>query len=255
MNVVVENIKKYYKILIICLVSIISFSGIYYYNNFHNKSDLNEEEKNIEVALLNDKEVKEEETDKIKVDVKGAVVTPGVYELSSTSTVDDAIKSAGGVLENGTTNNINLSRKLEDQMVIVIYTKKELESKNIVETEILKDCIVETPDITPCIEEAIPIVIPTDVQTNTDVVEEIINNDDQEASDETIEEKIEKNTLVSINKAEKEELMLLEGIGDAKAEAIITYRKTKAFSTLEELMDVDGIGQNVFDKIKDSITL
>lgn len=62
--------------------------------------------------------------------------------------------------------------------------------------------------------------------------------------------------LISINKATKEELMQLEGIGEAKANNIITYRSSvKPFYQLEDLMNVSGISQTIYDKIKAFITL
>ena len=61
---------------------------------------------------------------------------------------------------------------------------------------------------------------------------------------------------VSINNATKEELMTLSGIGEAKALAIISYREENGpFSRIEDLMNITGIGEKMFDKIKDYITL
>lgn len=61
---------------------------------------------------------------------------------------------------------------------------------------------------------------------------------------------------VSINNGTLEELKTLPGIADAKAQAIISYRiENYGFSNLEELMNVKGISQATFDKIKDYITL
>lgn len=61
---------------------------------------------------------------------------------------------------------------------------------------------------------------------------------------------------ISINKADREELTALPGIGSAKADAIITYREAKGgFTSLEELMQVDGIKEGTFEKIRDLICL
>lgn len=61
---------------------------------------------------------------------------------------------------------------------------------------------------------------------------------------------------ININEADKEELMSLEGIGDKKAEAIIERRETYApFSDISEIKNVEGIGDGVFEKIKDKITV
>ena len=50
--------------------------------------------------------------------------------------------------------------------------------------------------------------------------------------------------------------MTLPGIGETKATAIISYRETHGgFKSLEELMEVNGIGESTFNKIKANITL
>lgn len=62
--------------------------------------------------------------------------------------------------------------------------------------------------------------------------------------------------LLNINKATATDLETLDGIGPAKAEAIIAYRTEKGnFSNIEELKEVSGIGEGVFSKIKDKITI
>ena len=60
--------------------------------------------------------------------------------------------------------------------------------------------------------------------------------------------------LLSINEMTKEEWLTLPGIGEAKASAIIDYRKEHSqFKSIEELKDVPGIKDGVFNKIKDKI--
>ena len=59
---------------------------------------------------------------------------------------------------------------------------------------------------------------------------------------------------VNINTADKERLTSLKGIGESKAEAIISYREANGpFGDITELMKVDGIGQKTFENIKDMI--
>lgn len=61
---------------------------------------------------------------------------------------------------------------------------------------------------------------------------------------------------IDINTATKEELMTLSGIGESRAESILVYRQVHgAFQNIEELKNVDGIKEGVFQKIKDSITV
>lgn len=62
--------------------------------------------------------------------------------------------------------------------------------------------------------------------------------------------------LVNINSASSEELQSLPGIGPAKAEAIITYREEQGeFEKAEDLMNVSGIGEKSFEKIKEHVTI
>lgn len=66
----------------------------------------------------------------------------------------------------------------------------------------------------------------------------------------------QESTLVNINTATMEELMTLPGIGESKAKAIINYRTTNGpFKSIEEIMNVNGIKDAMFDKIKDFITI
>lgn len=61
---------------------------------------------------------------------------------------------------------------------------------------------------------------------------------------------------ININTASKEELMTLAGIGESKADNIIKYRQENgSFSSVEDLTNVSGIGESIFNKIKDSITV
>lgn len=64
------------------------------------------------------------------------------------------------------------------------------------------------------------------------------------------------NGIVNINTAEKEELMTLPGIGESKAESIVKYRsKVGRFQTIEELKNVSGIGEALFESLCDKITV
>ena len=59
---------------------------------------------------------------------------------------------------------------------------------------------------------------------------------------------------ININKADKETLASLPGIGDKKAEAIIEYRKDHPFKDIEDLQNVKGIGPKVYKKLSTEIT-
>ena len=60
---------------------------------------------------------------------------------------------------------------------------------------------------------------------------------------------------ININTAAKVQLITLKGVGDKIADRIIEYRKTQPFKKIEDLMNVKGIGQKVFDKNKDLISV
>lgn len=61
--------------------------------------------------------------------------------------------------------------------------------------------------------------------------------------------------IININTATKEELMSLNGIGEAKADAIIEYRKTNTFKSVEDLKNVSGIGDKIFENLKRDISI
>ena len=171
------------------------------------------------------KENKETVSQKVLIDVKGEVNTPGVYELTVDNTVIDAIKKAGGLTSQSDTSNINLSKKLEDEMVIIVYSKEEIKEMN-------KE--IECP---PC----------------NDVC---VTKEDEKAllEEKETEEKI--TGKVNLNEADIEALQTLDGIGEVKAKAIIDYRdKNGPFKQIEDIKNVSGIGDSVYEKIKDNITV
>ena len=193
-----------------------------------------------EIELTSDLslEIKEEVTEeipkeeKIKVDIKGAVKNPGVYEINSNGRVADAIEISGGLTNDADTSIINLSKNLTDEMVIIIYTKEEVAEMLKGSTSIKyieKECICPKIENDACIDN----VIDNKPDTNT-------SNEQK----------------VSLNSATIDELMQLPGIGEVKAKAIIAYREENGgFKTIEELLEVNGIGESTFNKLKENITL
>ena len=76
------------------------------------------------------------------------------------------------------------------------------------------------------------------------------------SSDEVIKNQVKKDSKISINTASIEELMTLDGIGKAKAKNIVDYRnKNGKFKSIEEIKNVSGIGETLFEKIKNTIKI
>ena len=182
-----------------------------------------------------DEEVVNEEIKKIKVDIKGMVNNPGVYEVDDGSRVIDVINASGGLIEGADTSNINLSKRLKDENVIIIGSVKEPEK--IIEY-VYKEC--ECPKFNDaCISS-----------------NEVVNYQESEISKSESFNEDASNNLVSINSANLEALMSLPSIGESKAKSIIKYREENdGFKQIEDIMNVSGIGNALFGKIKDFITL
>ena len=187
------------------------------------------------------KEEKKEYDEKIKVDIKGYVKKPGVYELDQNSRVIDVINKAGGLLENSNTEYINLSKKIVDEMIIVIYSNNDVEEFKKTDKEIIYieyECICPDNKNDACINEN------DTVNTNG------VKNNKNSTTDSNF------NNKISINTATLEQLMTLSGIGESKAKSIIEYRNLNGeFEKLEDIMNVSGIGESAYSNIKDSITL
>ncbi|MBC5624375.1 helix-hairpin-helix domain-containing protein [Clostridium sp. NSJ-49] len=85
----------------------------------------------------------------------------------------------------------------------------------------------------------------------------IISNINDENNNTVFNEVIiESNGLININLADINELKKITGIGDVKAQSIIEYReKNGGFKSVDEIKNVDGIGEKTFEKIKEKITL
>ena len=124
MEYLIEKIKKYYKYLIIILVVILILFVIFFYNN-ENTSDDKSINSKIDLEVKTEKN-EEKAIKKIKVDIKGAINNPGVYEVDENSRVIDVINSANGLREDANITLLNLSKKVKDQDVIIIYTNDEV---------------------------------------------------------------------------------------------------------------------------------
>lgn len=91
----------------------------------------------------------------------------------------------------------------------------------------------------------------TDLQSVTD---EKSVSDSKAGTDANVS--VQKTDRVNINTASKEELMTLSGIGESKASQILSYREENGFfQKTEDIMNISGIKEGVFGKIKDRITV
>lgn len=221
------------QILIISLIVILLGSSIFSYYYFFPK-----EKKDTKSKLLlssvkkEDKEVKknkkEEEITEIMIDIKGEVINSGIYRLKNGSRVIDAIEMAGGITNNADTSVLNLSKKLSDEMVIIVYSYYEVSNfskTKEIEEMTLENCVTGSDGLenSACIE--------SDTTSNLD-------------------------NKISINNATIDEFLTLDGVGETKAKSIIEYReKNGLFKAIEEIKNVSGIGDSLFDKIKENITL
>lgn len=237
-----DDIKtKIIIIIILITLNIVSISLQTY--NIINKSNTEYKTDNIVKEPENkednkDENINEESNNTIYVDIKGAVKSPGVYEVNNDSKVIDIINLAGGLNKNASTKYINLSKKLNNESVIYIYTNNEINTfikeQN---KEPLTECKCETENIKSCIDNKSSII-----EKGQDTI--------------TNQDKKEDNSKININTASKDQLTSLTGIGDAKANAIIDYRnKNGNFKAIEEIKNVSGISDSLYEKIKDNITI
>lgn len=150
------------------------------------------------------------------VHICGAVERPGVYTLEEGSRIYQAIDQAGGFREDARQDYLNQADLLLDGMKVYVPTDEEIEQAQ------------------------------GDFVWKSSGVEENKKTDAKE----------EPSSLININTAGEEQLCTLPGVGSSKAKSIIAWReKNGAYRSIEEIMNVEGIKEGVFEKIKDSITV
>ena len=169
----------------------------------------------------------------IYVHVCGAVEKPDVYELPAGSRVYEAVKAAGGFTEDADENYVNQAQTLSDGVKLVIPTCEQTEA---VVSEGVEDNLI---GIVRDAEDSGNAGIPNASQDNG-------VGADHSVSDGKI----------NINTASEAELCNIPGIGAARAAAIIAYRQEKGgFSSIEDIMNVSGIKEGTYEKIKNSIKI
>ncbi len=204
--------QKYKKSMLIPGVLIIS--GLFFYFSLSSSDSSRPQEELIEtiqpIEEINQvvSTVEEAVQQQIFVDIKGAVMYPGVYELQPDKRIFDAIQLAGGYIENADTQLVNHAQKVQDEMVIYIPIKGE-----------------QLEDISSNL-----LMLPLESQN--------------------------KSQKINVNTADAETLATLPGIGPSKAHSILSYREEKGrFQTIDDVRNINGIGDKTFEKIKDSITV
>ena len=159
----------------------------------------------------------------VYVHVCGCVNAPGVYALPEGSRIYEALEAAGGITEEGAGDFLNLALEAEDGMKVEVPDAEQARLWR--EQGIGPAGTAVTAGRTA--EGAYPIGA---AQTA--------------------------GSRVNLNTASGEELMTLDGIGETRADAIIRYRDMYGgFQAIEDVMNVSGIKEGAFEKIKDSITV
>ena len=134
MEVIIEKIKEY-KIIVICAGLGLVLGGFFLLKpstqSPTKETNLQAEVEAVSKETSTEKEVKKEEKeetleqDLITVDVKGAVKSPGIYDLPLGSRVYDAVQKAGGLTEQADSKSLNLAQKVSDEALVYVPTKGE----------------------------------------------------------------------------------------------------------------------------------
>lgn len=184
--------------------------------------------------------------DKSYCDIKGNVEKPGVYLVNDGDVIYDIILKAGGLKKNSYVKNINLSKKVTNEMVIYIMSIKEYE-------ETTKPCPICKCEISKCSKEPTT-TITNKISENTTT----LKTTSTKITNETTSKKFTTNITnfkININTATIEELENLPGVGKTIAKNIVDYRESTLFETIEDILKVKGIGNVLFNKIKEYITV
>lgn len=210
------NLTKKQLAIIIGLGAIIVFViGYYIYTITYPQESYEQLETISEEPIEEKTKNVENNEEEIVIHIAGEVNNPGIVKTKEGARIADVIEKAGGLTEKANIININLAYIIEDGQKITIPSKEEQEEKKeYITNESGQGIIEETPK--------------TSQSTS--------------------------NNIVNINKAEKEQLQTLQGIGESTAEKIIEYRKQNGeFKQIEDIKNVPGIGDSKFEAIKENI--
>ena len=167
----------------------------------------------------------------IYVHVCGAVKNPGVYELDAGSRVYEAIEEAGGFTEDADASYVNQAQRMTDGAKLIIPTIEQTES-------------MSASDFA----EMIGII-------EAEGTEQAGSGQEGSAGVGTASDRSAvSDGKININTASEAELCNIPGIGETRAAAIVAYRQEiGGFASIEDIMNVSGIKQGTYDKIKDRI--
>jgi competence protein ComEA len=168
----------------------------------------------------------ETQPEMIYVDVCGAVANPGVFQLATGSRVFQAIEAAGGYLPEAVQNCVNRAGVLTDGQQLYILTQEEMERQGLDPAEMAGA---------------------SDGQ---------MNGSAGTGQNTGIAAQAQQDNRININTADETQLTTLTGIGATRAQAIIAYRQENGpFAAIEDIMNVQGIKEGTFAKIKDEIVV
>lgn len=176
-----------------------------------------------ESEAVSDKEMQQA---MIYVDVCGAVANPGVFQLAAGSRVFQAIEAAGGYLPEAALTCVNRAGVLTDGQQLYILTQEEMERQGLDPAEMAKA---------------------SDGQ---------MNGSAGTGQNTGMTAQVQQDNRININTADEAQLTTLTGIGATRAQAIIAYREENGpFAAIEDIMNVQGIKEGTFAKIKDEIVV
>ena len=176
-----------------------------------------------ESEAVSDKEMQQA---MIYVDVCGAVANPGVFQLAAGSRVFQAIEAAGGYLPEAAQTCVNRAGVLTDGQQLYILTQEEMERQGLDPAEMAKA---------------------SDGQ---------MNGSAGTGQNTGMAAQVQQDNRININTADEAQLTTLTGIGATRAQAIIAYREENGpFAAIEDIMNVQGIKEGTFAKIKDEIVV
>ncbi len=172
--------------------------------------------------------------------VCGAVKEPGVYPITADMRVCDAVKLAGGFSPEADEEWLNQAAAVSDGQKLYIYTTEE--------TDLMRASGMSAEGLSGTSDAAASGSAGSASADGTDST--------AAAGAGTGTSGTEDSGKVNLNTAARDELMTLPGIGESKADAILSYREEHgAFASIEEIQNISGIKSGVFSQIKDFITV